>query len=135
MTKLLYPDFFNDVFGPIMQSGSSSNFAGMSRLGHAARYTLSSSPRRVRILFNPSDQQLLTLGNMMEDRGYLGGLQDLQRMIYDCSKPMNRPAHRKYPTNLLNCRRIIPIRAASPSIWRAWNAMYPASLVNPLAAA
>ena len=76
MTKLLYPDFFNDVFGPIMQPGSSSNFAGMSRLGRAARYTLSSSPRRVRILFNPSDQQLLTLGNMMEDRGYLGGLQD-----------------------------------------------------------
>lgn len=76
MTKLLYPDFFNDVFGPIMQPGSSSNFAGMSRVGRAARYTLSSLPRHVRILFNPGDQQLLTLGNMMEDRGYLGGLQD-----------------------------------------------------------
>jgi L-serine dehydratase len=37
---------------------------------------LSSAPKRVRILFNPAGNHLLNLGNMMDDRGYLGGLQD-----------------------------------------------------------
>jgi L-serine dehydratase len=76
MQKLFYPDFFNDVFGPIMQPGSSGSFAGTSRVGRIARHTLKSAPRRVRILFNPGDSHFVNLGNMMEDRGYLGGLQD-----------------------------------------------------------
>ncbi len=76
MEKLLYPDFFNDVFGPIMQPGSSSSFAGTSRVGRIARYTLKSEPKRVSILFNPNDRHFINIGNMMEDRGYLGGLQD-----------------------------------------------------------
>jgi L-serine dehydratase len=76
MKKLFYPDFFNDVFGPIMQPGSSGSFAGTSRVGRIARNTLASEPKRVRILFNPGDHHMLNLGNMMDDRGYLGGLQD-----------------------------------------------------------
>ncbi|MEA4993419.1 MAG: hypothetical protein VB060_06230, partial [Oscillibacter sp.] len=76
MPKLFYPDFFNDVFGPIMQPGSSGSFAGTSRVGRIARYTLKSEPKRVRILFNPGDHHMKSLGNMMDDRGYLGGLQD-----------------------------------------------------------
>lgn len=78
MSKQFYPDFFNDVFGPIMQPGSSSNFAGMSRVGRIARHTLRSEPARARILFNPGDHFLETLGNMMEDRGLLGGLLDFE---------------------------------------------------------
>ena len=31
MTTDLYPNFFNDVFGPIMQAGSSYHFGGPSR--------------------------------------------------------------------------------------------------------
>lgn len=46
MEKLFYPDFFNDVFGPIMQPGSSGGFAGTSRIGRIARYTLKSEPAR-----------------------------------------------------------------------------------------
>lgn len=76
MGKIFYPDFFNDVFGPIMQPGSSSCFAGTSRVGRVAGYTLKSKPLRVKILFNPGDHHMLDLGNMMDDRGYLGGLQD-----------------------------------------------------------
>lgn len=76
MAKLFYPDFFNDVFGPIMQPGSSSSFAGTSRVGRIAHHTLASRPKRVKIQFNPNDSHFLNLGNMMEDRGYLGGLQD-----------------------------------------------------------
>ncbi len=75
MSKLFYPDFFNDVFGPIMQPGSSSSFAGTSRVGRIARATLKSEPLRARIAFNPSDRHLRVLGNMMDDRAYLGGLQ------------------------------------------------------------
>lgn len=76
MEKLLYPDFFNDVFAPVMQPGSSGSFAGTSRIGRTARYCLKSAPKRVKILFNPSSHMMQKLGNMMDDRAYLGGLQD-----------------------------------------------------------
>lgn len=76
MSKIFYPDFFNDVFGPIMQPGSSGSFAGTSRVGRIARHSLKSSPKRARILFNPGADHMKSLGNMMDDRAYLGGLQD-----------------------------------------------------------
>ncbi|MBQ2504505.1 MAG: hypothetical protein II528_09275, partial [Lachnospiraceae bacterium] len=72
--KLFYPDFFNDVFGPIMQPGSSGGFAGTDRIGRMARHALRSNPKRVKILLNPSEKRLLSLGTWMEDRAYLGGL-------------------------------------------------------------
>ncbi|MDR2842127.1 MAG: L-serine ammonia-lyase, iron-sulfur-dependent, subunit alpha [Spirochaetaceae bacterium] len=75
--KLFYPDFFNDVFGPIMQPGSSSSFAGTSRVGRVAAHTIKSPLKRAKIAFNPDDaRDLQQLGNMMEDSGFLGGLQD-----------------------------------------------------------
>lgn len=74
MSKLLYPDFFNDVFAPIMQPGSSGSFAGTCRIGQTARHCLKSSPKNVRILFQPSSHFFQKLGNMMDDRAYLGGL-------------------------------------------------------------
>lgn len=77
MAKRFYPDFFNDVFGPIMQPGSSGSFAGTSRVGRVAHHTIKSSLLRAKISFNPSDNRHLRhLGNMMDDRGYLGGLQN-----------------------------------------------------------
>lgn len=74
MSKLLYPDFFNDVFAPVMQPGSSGSFAGTCRIGQTARHCLKSEPKRVRILFQPSSHFFQKLGNMMDDRAYLGGL-------------------------------------------------------------
>jgi L-serine dehydratase len=74
--KLFYPDFFNDVFGPIMQPGSSGGFAGTDRIGRVARHALKSEPKRARILFNPSEKRLVSLGTWMEDRAYLGGIMD-----------------------------------------------------------
>lgn len=76
MAKIFYPDFFNDVFGPIMQPGSSSNFAGMSRIGRIARHTLRSEPVSVQFEFNKNSRLFAELGNMMEDRGLLGGILD-----------------------------------------------------------
>lgn len=75
--KIFYPDFFNDVFGPIMQPGSSGGFAGTDRIGRMARAALASKPKRVKILLNPSEKRLLSLGTWMEDRAYLGGLLDM----------------------------------------------------------
>lgn len=74
MSKLMYPDFFNDVFAPVMQPGSSGSFAGTCRIGQTARHCLKSEPKRVRILFQPSSHFFQKLGNMMDDRAYLGGL-------------------------------------------------------------
>ncbi len=75
MEKLLYPDFFNDVFAPVMQPGSSGSFAGTCRIGQTARHCLKSDPKRVTICFNPSSHMFRKLGNMMDDRAYLGGIQ------------------------------------------------------------
>ena len=76
--KIFYPDFFNDVFGPIMQPGSSGGFAGTDRIGRIARHALYSEPKRVQILFNPSEKRLVSLGTWMEDRAYLGGILDME---------------------------------------------------------
>ena len=76
MAKIFYPDFFNDVFGPVMQPGSSSNFAGMSRVGCIARHVLGTEPASVTFYFNADCGTFLHLGNMMEDRGLLGGILD-----------------------------------------------------------
>ena len=47
MGKIFYPDFFNDVFGPIMQPGSSGGFAGPIRIGNIARTLVSGNVRKV----------------------------------------------------------------------------------------
>jgi len=74
MSKLFYPDFFNDVFGPIMQPGSSGGFAGPCRIGNVAAALVDGQPKKVRFLFNKGTD-ISQLVNFMSDRGYLGGVQ------------------------------------------------------------
>ena len=52
MTVAAYPDLFNDVFGPVMQPGSSSHFAGPCRIGLLAGYLLGEAPSHIRILLD-----------------------------------------------------------------------------------
>lgn len=74
--KIFYPDFFNDVFGPIMQPGSSGGFAGTSRSARVARYSVFSEPKEVTFIFAPGSHTIDSLGTFMEDRAYLGGILD-----------------------------------------------------------
>ena len=74
--KIFYPDFFNDVFGPIMQPGSSGGFAGTSRSARVARYSVLSEPKEVTFIFAPGSHTIDSLGTFMEDRAYLGGILD-----------------------------------------------------------
>ncbi len=74
--KIFYPDFFNDVFGPIMQPGSSGGFAGTSRAARTARYSVLSEPEEVTFIFAPGSHTIDSLGTFMEDRAYLGGILD-----------------------------------------------------------
>ncbi|WP_026659035.1 L-serine ammonia-lyase, iron-sulfur-dependent, subunit alpha [Butyrivibrio sp. AC2005] len=74
MAKIFYPDFFNDVFGPIMQPGSSGGFAGPTRIGNVASHLIDEKINRVTFSFQKSDiGKFQSLGNFMTDRGYLGG--------------------------------------------------------------
>ena len=49
MSKIFYPDFFNDVFGPEMQPGSSSHTAGPLRLGNLANQLLGGRLKSIEI--------------------------------------------------------------------------------------
>lgn len=75
MKKIFYPDFFNDVFGPIMQPGSSGGFAGPARIGNVAASLIDGKPDSVKFLFNREDTNVSHLASFMTDRGYLGGVQ------------------------------------------------------------
>jgi L-serine dehydratase len=77
-SKLFYPDFFNDVFGPIMQPGSSGGFAGPCRIGNIARSLVKAPPKKVRFLFSSENRELAQLVNFMSDRAFLGGIQGFQ---------------------------------------------------------
>lgn len=69
----LYPDFFNDVFGPIMQPGSSSHTAGPCRLGYLTHDLLSAPLKCIRVVLNPGGSFAGTFGHMNEDLGMLTG--------------------------------------------------------------
>ena len=47
MTVAAYPEFFNDVFGPVMQPGSSSHFAGPCRFGYLT--SIFRAPRQLEV--------------------------------------------------------------------------------------
>jgi L-serine dehydratase len=82
----LYPDFFNDVFGPVMQPGSAGGFAGPVRIGNAARALAGGDVKRVSFLFNKKTHPLSSLVNFMSDRGFLGGVQGFlpdDRRLFD----------------------------------------------------
>lgn len=103
MEKLFYPDFFNDVFGPIMQPGSSGGFAGPCRIGNVARSLVGGTPKAVRFLFNRSTGALANLATFMSDRGYLGGVQGFQTddiRLFD-AHPLARNAGLSYDFDYL----------------------------------
>jgi L-serine dehydratase len=74
MTIAAYPEFFNDVFGPVMQPGSSSHFAGPCRLGLLAGRLLGEPPARIRVLLDERGSFAGTFGIMAEDRAMVGGV-------------------------------------------------------------
>ena len=69
-----YPEFFNDVFGPIMQPGSSSHTAGPCRIGFLARSLLGEPPREIHVLLDANGSFAGTFGVMAEDRGMIVGV-------------------------------------------------------------
>ena len=90
MAKIFYPDFFNDVFGPIMQPGSSGGFAGPARIGNVARHLIKEEPKKVVFSLQQEDiGRFKSLGNFMTDRGYLGGVQGFatdDKRLFDAHK-------------------------------------------------
>ncbi len=80
-----YPEFYNDVFGPVMQPGSSSHTAGPCRLGRLAHDLLGGSPVAVRVDLDEDGSFAGTFGVMAEDRamvaGALGMLPDDERLF------------------------------------------------------
>ena len=80
-----YPEFFNDVFGPVMQPGSSSHTAGPCRLGYLAGCLLGEPVARMRVELDPNGSFAGTFGIMAEDRamvaGVLGHLPDDARLF------------------------------------------------------
>jgi L-serine dehydratase len=73
-----YPEFFNDVFGPVMQPGSSSHFAGPCRIGFIAASLLGAEPARVQFAIDPEGTYAGVFGHMNEDLGLLGGVLGLR---------------------------------------------------------
>jgi len=80
-----YPELFNDVFGPVMQPGSSSHTAGPCRLGRLAGDLLGEPLKRARIELDEHGSFAGTFGIMAEDRamvaGVLGMLPDDPRLF------------------------------------------------------
>ena len=80
-----YPEFFNDVFGPVMQPGSSSHTAGPCRLGYLAGSLLGEPVRKMRVELDRHGSFAGTFGIMAEDRamvaGVLGYLPDDARLF------------------------------------------------------
>jgi L-serine dehydratase len=68
-----YPDLFNDVFGPVMQPGSSSHTAGPCRLGRLAADLLGEPVGRIRVLLDEHGSFSGTFGVMAEDRAMVAG--------------------------------------------------------------
>lgn len=68
-----YPEFFNDVFGPVMQPGSSSHTAGPCRLGKLANSLLQDEPKKIIIELDKNGSFAGTFGLMREDLGMLSG--------------------------------------------------------------
>ena len=70
----LYPDFYNDVFGPIMQPGSSSHMAGPCRVTYLCNSLLGDDPVADVLIKLDKDGSLAgTMGSMSEDFGIYNG--------------------------------------------------------------
>ena len=73
MTVPLYPEFFNDVFGPIMQPGSSSHTAAPCRLGNVAHSLLGERLEKIQVVLDKAGSFAGTFGLMYEDHAMLAG--------------------------------------------------------------
>jgi len=62
----LYPELFNDVFGPIMQPGSSSHTAGPCRIGYLANSLLGEPVSKILIRLDKEGSFAGTFGLMLE---------------------------------------------------------------------
>ena len=69
-----YPELFNDVFGPVMQPGSSSHTAAPCRLGHLAGDLLAEQVARIRVVLDERGSFAGTFGVMSEDRAMVAGV-------------------------------------------------------------
>jgi L-serine dehydratase len=69
-----YPEFFNDVFGPVMQPGSSSHTAGPCRLGYLAGCLLGEPVAKMRVELDKDGSFAGTFGIMAEDRAMVAGV-------------------------------------------------------------
>lgn len=80
-----YPDFFNDVFGPVMQPGSSSHTAGPCRIGFLAGKLVKGKLKSITVELDKDGSFAGTFGHMSEDLGMLSGafgfLPDDERMF------------------------------------------------------
>lgn len=74
MTVAPYPEFFNDVFGPVMQPGSSSHTAGPCRLGYLAGCLLGEPVAGMRVELDARGSFVGTFGIMAEDRAMVAGV-------------------------------------------------------------
>lgn len=72
-----YPDFFNDVFGPVMQPGSSSHTAGPCRIGYLAGSLVKGKLKEIVIKLDKNGSFAGTFGLMSEDLGMLAGVYGL----------------------------------------------------------
>ncbi|MHB9150169.1 MAG: L-serine ammonia-lyase, iron-sulfur-dependent, subunit alpha [Thermoleophilia bacterium] len=68
-----YPELFNDVFGPVMQPGSSSHTAAPCRLGYVAHHLLGERPRRIHVTLDRDGSFAGTFGLMAEDSAMVAG--------------------------------------------------------------
>ncbi|MBQ7796042.1 MAG: L-serine ammonia-lyase, iron-sulfur-dependent, subunit alpha [Lachnospiraceae bacterium] len=69
----LYPEFYNDVFGPIMQPGSSSHMAAPCRAGYLCNSLLGEEVAEILVELDNDGSFKGTFGTMNEDLGMLNG--------------------------------------------------------------
>ena len=74
MSIKLYPEFFNDVFGPISNPGSSSHMSGRCRAGYVANSLLGEDVKKIEIYLDKNGSfSAAGFGQMNEDTGMLNG--------------------------------------------------------------
>lgn len=73
ISEKYYPDFFNDVYGPVMQAGSSSHTAAPCRIGYMAKSVLGEDVARIDVYLDKDGSFAGTFGVMREDIGMLSG--------------------------------------------------------------
>ena len=117
MTVAPYPEFFfNDVFGPVMQPGSSSHTAGPCRIGYLAGCLLGEPVARMRIELDKDGSFAGTFGIMAEDRamvaGVLGYLPDDARLFRSFELAEESGVHVEFAFTEI-ARASIPTRSSS----------------------